>query len=108
VAPEGSAAGWFVPSVDGDLIVGFHHLDPDLQPRRWSEFATAVQARSWVDPGAIAEVASGALQAGETLGTPFLTYDRNPDRLAWRVPVGGPAGSGAVMVAGGVAWRDVR
>lgn len=104
-SPAGECAGWFVPSALEGRLVGFHQLRPDLVPMRWSEFPTHVDLSTWIDPARVLQTATMELRPGETSGRPVLSYDGNPDRVAWAVPVIGPDQGVAVFVAGSVAWR---
>ncbi|MBV8529428.1 MAG: hypothetical protein JOZ75_14050 [Candidatus Dormibacteraeota bacterium] len=98
-------AGWFVPAREGERLVGFHQLRPDLEQLRWSEFVADPGFASWTDPGAVMATAATMLHQGEQLGDPFLSYDSVPDRLAWVVPVLGGDAGGVIFVAGSAAWR---
>ncbi len=106
--PRGRLYSWFVPLVDGDGLVGFVELLPDLTHRRSSTFATGrggpPSAASWLDPAVVAARAGTELDDGEVAGAPQLSFDAVPDRLAWAVPVGGPRGPRIVYVAGDSAW----
>ena len=72
---------------------------------RWSAFQTAVDASEWTDPGRVLEHAKSKLELGEAPGSPVLTYDGVPDRLAWAVPVIGRRPGVALYVAGSAVWR---
>ena len=48
--------------------------------------------------------ASAQMRPGEVAGTPFLSFDGVPDRLAWAVPVNGPDGPRMGWVAGAAVW----
>lgn len=104
----GRLSSWFVPLVDGDTIVGFVELSPDLTHRRTSMFATnrrdAPPTSWWLDPGVVVERARSELSEGEVAGDPYLSFDTVPDRIAWAVPVGGPRGPRIVYVAGRTTW----
>ena len=84
--PSGDLNSWFVPvAADGDRLAAFLQLLPDGTLMRFSSFATPPLAADWLDAKTILRRARAAQRAGETPGRPFLTYDRNPDRLAWGV-----------------------
>lgn len=108
-SPDGALEGWFIPATRGGNLLGFHQLRRDLRPLRWSEFASPVDARLWMDPETIRLAAAAELQYGEVASAPVLTYDGSPDRLAWAVPLTGPAGKrGRIFVAGTAVWRPSR
>jgi hypothetical protein len=104
-SPGGECAGWFVPSTSEGRLVGFHQLRPDLVPMRWSEFPSHVDLSVWTDPARVLEAAMMELGPGETSGQPVLSYDGNPDRVAWAVPVISPEQGVAIFVAGSAVWR---
>ena len=98
--------GWFVPVTVDDLLAGFFVFDPDGALRRWSTFQhhaddlnNCPTAMSWTSPSAIIRTARRAGVPGEP-GTPYLSYDRVPDRIAWIVPFP----TAAVYVAGTAYW----
>lgn len=72
---------------------------------RWSEFQTDVDARTWTDPARVLQNAKSKLELDEAPGSPVLTYDGVPDRLAWAVPVTGGQTGVAIFVAGSAVWR---
>lgn len=104
---DGRLAAWFVPLIDGSTIVGFVEVLPDLTHRRTSSFGGrggGMDAADWVDPDVVARRAAAHLRPGEVPGTPFLSFDGVPDRLAWAVPVNGLDGPRMVWVAGVAVW----
>ncbi len=61
---------------------------------------------AWLNPEWITSRASVLLQTRETMDPPYLTYDQNPDRLAWAINVHMPDGTTQVIfVAGEYAYR---
>ena len=87
VAPDGTPAGWFVALVIDERLVGFAQLDEALRFQRYSSFAGhEPAARDWLEASVV--LARAREQAGPDLdlGQPFLSYDANPDRIAWVVP----------------------
>ena len=85
-APSGELSSWFVPvAADGDRLAAFLQLAPDGTLMRFSTFDTPPPAADWLDAKTILRRARAAQRPGETPGRPFLTYDRNRDRLAWGV-----------------------
>lgn len=111
VDAAGRQAAWFVPVVSGGALLGFVELLPSLQHRRSSWFGNppgsasgCPSARSWLDVEAVADRARAHLRPGEAAGTPVLSFDGAPDRLAWAVPVTGPSGARTIWVAGDASW----
>lgn len=103
ISPTGALEDWVVPVLQGTQVIGFYQLTSELRIKRFSELA---------DPNAftinlhdVLLAAQRALDPSERPGIPFLSYDGNPDRLAWAVPVDGPSGPATIFIAGGVAWR---
>jgi hypothetical protein len=106
VDPAGRHERWFVPVVVDHRLAGFFVVGLDLVVHRWSTFQRRPEslegcppAADWLDPTVIAGRAA-EVAPGEPTGPPVLGYDRAPDRIAWRVPVGGRT----VHVAGTAAW----
>ena len=104
----GRLFSWFVPIVDGDQLVGFVELLPDLNHRRTSHFERSGGGRPpaswWLDPDVVVGHARTVMREGERPGRPFLSFDGAPDRLAWAVPVEGSDSGRVIYVAGEVAW----
>jgi hypothetical protein len=106
--PNGDTHSWFVPLTHGGRLAGFLQLLPDMTFLRASTFqrtagslAGCPAADAWLDETTIAARASTRLRRGERAGRPYLTYDRNPTRLVWAVPVTGTGGrERTVFVAG--------
>ncbi|MDQ7991668.1 MAG: hypothetical protein AAGC63_01890 [Propionicimonas sp.] len=107
----GSQVAWFVPLVAGEALAGFVELLPDLTHRRTSWFGSppgsphgCPPAAWWTDPEVVSQRAAATLRPDETAGTPYLSFDTAPDRLAWAVPVDGPGGPRTIFVAGEAVW----
>lgn len=94
-------AGWFVPLVDGALLVAFLQFDERLTFLRHSRLPKPVDKRVWLDADAIAQRAMSAFPDAKRTAAPFLTYDGNITRIAWAVPVEG----GTIFVAGDSAYQ---
>ncbi|MDQ2838386.1 MAG: hypothetical protein M3Y42_04275 [Actinomycetota bacterium] len=97
---------WFVPVTVADLLAGFLVLGLDNVLRRWSSFQRRPDsiegcpaAADWLSAPTILDRARTAGADGK-LGTPYLSYDCSPDRIAWIVP----AGAQQVYVAGTTSW----
>lgn len=105
--PAGGALhSWFVPVAAADTLAGFAELRPDLELIRFSTFPQRPQLNTWTDPESIRLQAERASRSGETLGEPFLTYDREPSRLAWAVTAtDASGGSRTLYVAGDYVYE---
>jgi hypothetical protein len=72
------------------------------------EYESCPDVADWTDPRLIASRAASIAKPGEQLSDPVLTYDRSPDRLAWKVEARHPGGSTRrLFVAGTAAYEDV-
>lgn len=104
----GTVEYWFVAVTVDERVAGFMQFEVDGSLMRYSSFQRrggsiegCPDAASWLDPATIQARAAAHLAAGERPGTPYLTYDRHPTRLAWAVPVlGGPGQARTLMVTG--------
>ena len=105
-APSGELNSWFVPvAASGRRLAAFLQLLPDGTLMRFSMFATPPPAADWLDAKTILKRAQAEQRPGETAGRPFLTYDRNPDRLAWGVILTDAGGAERlVLVAGDTVY----
>jgi len=102
--PSGELNSWFVPvAADGDRLAAFLQLLPDGTLMRFSSFAAPPPAADWLDAKTIIRRARAGQRPGETPGPPFLTYDRNPDRLAWGVIFTDASGSERLVFVAGDA-----
>lgn len=112
LSPEGEPAGWLVPVGLRETLLGFVQLATDMSFHRYSAFGNGrigdgdhPTAREWLDAEAITERARELLGEDFELRKPFLSYDRNPDRLAWLVRASDRAGQEVIVfVAGSSAW----
>jgi hypothetical protein len=107
VSPTGASAGWFVPMAVGEQLVGFVQLDPELRYRRYAGFQRQTgqtqgcpRVREWTDREVIEARALSAV-GGRVLAAPVLSYDRHPDRVAWRVEMQGADGRRRVAYVAG-------
>jgi hypothetical protein len=108
VGPDGRVDSFVVAVVVGDKLAGFVQLLPDGRLMRYASFQRrpdsiegAPDAADWLDPQRIRARAEARLGARESAGTPYLTFDRSPTRLAWLVPVvGAGGGERQLLVAG--------
>src|SRR6188474_3412359 len=83
--PRGQLRAWFVPVINGDRLLGFFELKPDLTPIRYSSFQrregqteNCPAVADWTDPATIRGRAAKLLRPGETADTPYLSYDALP------------------------------
>lgn len=90
---RGAPAGWFVGVAVGDRLLGFLQFDANEALMRTSWFpmrgslADLPSAAAWLDAAAIRALALRAALPNEKVGEPYLSFDRHPTRLLWRVPV---------------------
>jgi hypothetical protein len=105
-APGGAAAGWLVPLIAGGRLCSFFQFDARLTLLRYSAFpkGRCPESRSWLDPDAIAAVALEKFPGASRDAAPFLTYDRDPSRIAWAVPVRDENGQRVIYVTGDYAY----
>ena len=92
--PEGQTHSWFVPVTIGKQLAAFFQFMPDGTFMRFSSFQRrendltgCPEAADWLDLDRIQKRAEVQCRPDETIGRPFLTYDRSPDRLVWAVPL---------------------
>lgn len=112
-SPQGEIQSWFVAVTVEESIVGFFQILPNVTLHRYSSFqkqsgstAGCPTSDVWLSSQQIMARASNLLQPGETLESLYLTYDNNPDRLAWATQVHLPDGATQVIyVAGEYAYR---
>ncbi|HXS02450.1 MAG TPA: hypothetical protein VN724_17900 [Pyrinomonadaceae bacterium] len=102
---------WFVPLTVGDRLAAFFQFLPDRTLMRFSSFqrrpgdcAGCPAVTDWLDAEQIRKRAATQLQAGETIGEPFLSYDRSPDRLVWAVPLSHERDERLVYVVGDTVY----
>lgn len=113
MTPNGDRESWFVPVTVSNRLAGFFRYSPggalmqysSLQ-RREDTVEGCPSAQSWTDPETIRRRVEETAKPGEVVGTPVLSYDRAPSRLAWAVPATSPEGTTrTVYVAGPVVWE---
>jgi len=109
-SPGGEPAGWWVPLAAGGRLLGFLQFDDALRFRRSSSFqrrpgdlASCPPLADWTDPARILERARIRASPGDRLDSPFLSFDANPDRLAWAVPATTPDGERKIIFVAGDA-----
>jgi hypothetical protein len=113
-APDGGAAGWIVPIGREDTLLGFVQVDESGRFRRYASLRRgpganepAPKVADWLDAATITRRAATLLEPGETLGAPELSYDRNPDRLAWVVRAARADGRyRTIYVTGTAVWES--
>ncbi len=106
-SPDEKPAGWFVALVINERLIGFAQLDEALRFRRYSSFAGhEPPAEDWLESSVVLARAREQAGADLELGQPFLSYDANPDRIAWVVPATGSGGTKRhLFVAGGEVFE---
>lgn len=110
--PEKKIHSVFTPLLLKGRILGYfiHDLTGAIQSH--SKFghieqngATGYQANNWLDPDHIKEVARSKLPPHAVINQVFLSFDKVPDRLAWRVESSVGHGTQIVVfVAGDYAY----
>lgn len=111
--PGRDLRSWFVPLSEGEVLLGFFELRPDLTLLRYSSFQRhegkldgCPLKKSWLDSTTIKQRAVEGLRPGERVVDVYLSYDREPSRLAWAVQLDTPYGVGRTLfVAGDVVWE---
>lgn len=101
---HGELHSWFVPVLVDAQLAGFFRVAPEGRHWSWSSFqrrpdtlAGCPAANLWLDLEAIRQRALSQALPNEVAQTPQLSFDRIPDRLAWRVRLQAPSGD----------WRDI-
>jgi hypothetical protein len=83
-------------------VLGVVQLDAGLVFRRYASFGErAPPAAEWLEPETAAARVLPRLAPGEGVEEVFLSYDSNPDRIAWRVRTQGGEGSRRTFVVAG-------
>jgi len=108
LTPRHVLESWFVGVAIGDRLAGFFQFSPELVLRRYSTFLSRLDAldacplaAAWVDVETVRARAQSLLQPGEKAGTPYLSYDGSPDRLAWAVPITTSSGDQRLVYVAG-------
>ncbi len=112
VSPAGDPAGWMVPVGYDDALLGFVQLRADGRFHRYSSFLrgndsvhVCPRLGDWLDTATILERARAAVGDAVELQAPVLSYDTNPDRLAWVLRATTPGNAPQVVyVAGTATW----
>jgi hypothetical protein len=89
---DGAINSWFVAIQIRDKLAGYLQLTRDLVLMRYasfwrgeSGFKSCPDSASWLDSSRIMEKARRIARPSESLGEPYLSYDKNPSRIAWAV-----------------------
>jgi len=108
--PNGTQHSWFVPLEVGGKLAGFAQLLTSLVPMRVSSFQRrpldyehCPDVADWTDIHRIATRAASMARQGEQLSEPVLTYDGNPNRLAWKVEAKSSSGETRLLFVAGTA-----
>jgi hypothetical protein len=114
VGLDGRPHSWMVGLTVGDRLVAFFQILLDGTVLRFSSFqrrtgdlAGCPPAKDWLDATSAREQVVRQAQSGDEVGTPRLSFDRNPDRLVWAVSVTRRADgrTRTVYVAGGSVYE---
>ena len=115
VNPDGTQHSWFVPLAVDNKLAGFAQLLLSLVPMRVSSFQrrpgdyeNCPDVADWTDAQRIAARAATLARPGEQLSQPRLTYDGNPDRLAWSIEAQSPSGEKRLLFVAGTAVYEGR
>lgn len=91
-----------------DKLVGFMRFQDDLTLLGYSSFQRqpdsideCPDAKTWLDPNTILELAKSAAMPSDHLEQPFLSYDQHPSRLAWAVRATGNQGEDKLIFVAG-------
>lgn len=111
--PDGGVHSWFVPVTVGDRLAGFFEFLPDLTLMRYSSFQRQEDsvegcppADSWIDADTVRRRVDAKARPGERVGEPYLTFDREPSRLAWAAILTSPGGATRTLyIAGDAIWE---
>src|SRR5262249_23428323 len=112
VGPRGEPHSWLVGLTVGDrlaagvpaLLDGFPMWDSSF-PGQPGDVTRCPPAADWLDPATVRKRAATA-QRGRVIEEPFLTFDRNPDRVVWAVRVQDSNGQQRmVFVAGDAVYE---
>jgi len=110
-ALDGVAHHWLVAATRGDRLLGWARFTAShvltgvsFLPHRPGQPGEFPPAADWLDADTVRARAAALAGPGETAGTPMLSFDDSPDRLAWAVPLRRDGGRRWVFVAGEAAW----
>ena len=111
--PKGGTHSWVVPVVVKGRPVGYVRIrDEGLSFLGFASLRRQAQgaephpsSETWLSPAWALERAKTLAKAGERLSPPVLTFDRVPDRLAWKVEAVSRSGEvRSILVAGDTAY----
>ena len=110
---DGVPHHWLVAATSGDRILGWARFTPShvllgvsFLPPRPGQPDAFPPAADWLDADTVRARAAALARPGETAGTPLLSFDGSPDRLAWAVPLQRDGARRWVFVAGEAAWTS--
>jgi hypothetical protein len=105
--PDGAAAYWLVPFVEGDLASGFARVELNGRVSQLGAFGAGARDRgAWPVASFFAAPPRQLLQEieqlhpGVVIDAPLLTYDRSPAHWGWRVELGSSRGSAFISPGG--------
>lgn len=113
---QGAFHSWLVPVTVRDRLAALFQFLGSGELMRFSAFPSArpdyagcPAAADWLDPQRARQWAAAEAGPGETMGEPFMSFDRTPERLVWAVPLAdGRGGSRLVLVAAGQVLSPSR
>lgn len=104
--PDGSICAWYVGITIGDRLVGYMQFTDELVLMSFSVYGKDGLPKTWLNPSAILDLAKMKSEAGDELMEPFLSYDRNPSRIAWAIRYKDKSGKiGTIFVAGEYVYK---
>jgi hypothetical protein len=110
LGPDGEVHSYAVGVVVGEKLAGLLQFLPDGTLMRFASFERgrgsveeAPDAADWLDPQRIRARAEAHLRPHESTRTPYLTFEANPTRLAWLVPVVSPSGAERQLLVAGTS-----
>lgn len=112
VGPDDRPESWFVGVTVDDRLAGFLQLDLHGRLRRYSSFQRRSEtlddcplAKDWLDHETILRLARSRFDPDAVLSKPVLSYDKNPDKIAWRIEVASQSGQvSTIFIAGNYAY----
>lgn len=91
---NGEPHSWLVGLTVEDRLVAFFQFLLDGTVMRYSSFqrrpgdlSDCPPVGDWLDPASARDRAARHAQPDDHVDAPVLTFDRNPDRLVWAVPI---------------------
>ena len=112
-ALDGTPDHWWVAALASDQLLGWvrftlaHELrGVSFLPHRPGHPSEFTPAADWIDATTVRARAAAFAEPGETAGTPMLSFDGHPDRIAWAVPLQHGDARRWAFVAGTAVWAS--